>query len=154
MGDRVAASKAALDAVVDMWTTLTWLDRQRRGGRPLFRRDRAIELLEPLPTGECLADAGALFLEAEETSASEGLLHIAVGLMLRSEGAAIDGDAYRCAIADGAYRDPEVWQCYEPGFSAPVVETSGPCSISATRPKMPLKKLRSVLHAMLEEATG
>lgn len=30
-------------------------------------------------------------------------------------------DAYRCAVADGAYQDPEVWEHYEQGFSFAVV---------------------------------
>jgi hypothetical protein len=43
--------------------------------------------------------------------------------MLDSEpGAVTVPDAFRCAVADGAYRDPAVWEHYdEPGFSCAVV---------------------------------
>jgi hypothetical protein len=46
--------------------------------------------------------------------------------MLQSEVNAndIDSDAFRCAIADGEFRDPEVRQGYEPGFSVAVVVRS------------------------------
>jgi hypothetical protein len=37
---------------------------------------------------------------------------------------AIVGDAYRCAITDGAFGDPEVWGQYGPGFSAAVIVRS------------------------------
>jgi hypothetical protein len=46
--------------------------------------------------------------------------------MLQSMGpaAASVHDAYRCAITDAAYRDPEVWEGYLPGFSTAVVARS------------------------------
>lgn len=42
--------------------------------------------------------------------------------MLDSEPAAVSFlDAFRYAVADSAYRDPDVWEHYSTGFSPPVV---------------------------------
>jgi hypothetical protein len=122
-----APAQPVLDAVVEMWKPLTWLNRQRRSGRPLFELSRAAELIESIPDSDRLADAGALFLKAEEEPAPEGeaWLHIALGVWLESEPGAVSfPDAFRCAIADSLYRDPTVWGDYEPGFSAAVVAMS------------------------------
>jgi hypothetical protein len=118
-----APAKPVLDAVIEMLEPLRWLDDQRRRSRRLFEPERAAELVNIIPHGGSLAKAGALFLEAEEIPAPEGWLHVAIGLMLQSEGATmlLDGDAFRCAVADGAYRDPQVWEHYQPGFSPAVV---------------------------------
>jgi hypothetical protein len=116
-------AKPVLDAVIEMLEPLRWLDQRRRSRRPFFEPERAAELIDLIPSGNRIAKGGALFLEAEEISAPEGWMHVAVGLMLQSQAnsTAIDGDAYRCAIADGAFRDPEVWGQYDPGFSAAVI---------------------------------
>jgi hypothetical protein len=121
-----APAKPVLDAIIEMWKPLAWLDRQRRSRLPLFDPERAAELIDLIPSGGRIAKAGTLFLEAEEISAPEAWVHVAVGLMLQSEANpnAIDGDAYRCAITDGAFRDPEVWEPYDAGFSAAVVVRS------------------------------
>jgi len=103
-----------------MLEPLRWLGQRRRPRLPLFEPERAAELIDLIPSGNRIAKAGALFIEAEEIPAPEAWVHVAVGLMLQAEANpnAIDGDAYRCAIADGAFRDPEVWGHYAPGFSA------------------------------------
>jgi hypothetical protein len=121
-----APAKPVLDAVVEMWKPLAWLDQRCRSRAPLFEPERAAELIDLIPSGNRIAKAGALFLDAEENSAPEPWLHIAVGLMLQSEANsnAADSDAFRCAIADGAFRDPEVWGQYDPGFSAAVIVRS------------------------------
>jgi hypothetical protein len=62
-----------------------------------------------------------MFLAAAENPAPESWTNVALGLMLQVENAAIDGDVYRGAVCDSAYRDPEVWGDYSPGFSAAVV---------------------------------
>jgi hypothetical protein len=97
-----------------------WLYRQRRSNRPLFEAPRAAELIELIPDGTQLAKVSVLFREAVERPAPEGWVHVAVGLMLQADGASVDGDAYRCAVADSLYRDPECWE-NEPGVSAAVV---------------------------------
>jgi len=117
-------AKAALDAVIEMREPLRWLDERRRSRRPLFEPERADEIINLVPSGNRIAKAGALFLEAEEIPAPEGWMHVAIGLMLQSETSANVSDAYRCAIADGAFRDPEAWESYEPGFSAAVIVRS------------------------------
>jgi hypothetical protein len=115
-------AKPVLDAIVEMRKPLAWLNQQRRSGRPIFDPSRAVELIDLIPSGNRIAKAGALFLEAEEKPAPEQWLHIALAVMLDSEpGATNVPDAYRCAVTDGAYRDPEVWEHYDPGFSPAVV---------------------------------
>jgi hypothetical protein len=115
-------AQRALDAIISVREPMAWLSRQRRSSKPLYDPDRAAELIEIIPESRHLAAAGALFLEAEEQPAPEGWLHVVLGIMLDSEPGAINvPDAFRCAVADGLYRDPEVWECYDPGFSAPVV---------------------------------
>ncbi len=114
-------AQPTLDALMLVRKPLAWLYRQRRSGRPLFEPSRAAELLELIPDGSRLADAGALILTATEEAAPEAWLHVAIGLMLQADGATIDGDAYRCAVADSLYRDPECWDHYEPDVSAAVV---------------------------------
>ncbi len=115
-------AKPTLDAVVELRRPLAWLDRCRRSRVPLFDPTQAAELLEIIPNGSRLARAGALFLVAEEQPAPEGWLDVAVGLMLDSDlGALGVNDAYACAIYDGAYNDPEIFQDYLPGFSCGVV---------------------------------
>src|ERR1700688_2094259 len=119
-----APAKPILDAIIEMWKPLAWLDQRRRSRRPLFEPEQAAELINLIPSGNRIARAGALFLDAEENPAPEGWVHVAIGLMLQSEvnPQAIDVDAYRCAVADGAYRDRVVWEHYdEPGFSCAVV---------------------------------
>lgn len=110
-------AKPVLDALVEMWGPLVWLDRHRQ-----FHLDpkQAGELIQIIPAGHRIAKAGALFIDAEETAAPESWVHIAIGLMLKELGATV-GDDYRCGIVDGAYRDPEIWETYGPGFSAAVV---------------------------------
>jgi hypothetical protein len=115
-------AQPVLDAVIEMWRPLGWLDRRRRSRAPLFEPKQAAELLEIIPEGGRLARAGALFLEAEEQPAPVGWLDVAVGLMIDSElGALGVTDAYSCAIYDGAYNDPEIVQGFAPGFSCAVV---------------------------------
>jgi hypothetical protein len=118
-----APAKPVMDAIIEMRKPLAWLDRHRRSCRSLFEPERAAELIDVIPSGSRIAKAGALFLAAEEISAPEGWVHVAVGLMLQEAGATVS-DAYRCAITDGAFRDPEVWGRYEPGFSAAVIVNS------------------------------
>jgi hypothetical protein len=118
-----APAKPVLDAIIEMRKPLAWLDRQRRSRLPLFDPERAADLIDIIPCGNRIAKSGALFLEAEEISAPEGWVHVAIGLMLQEAGATVS-DAYRCAITDGAFRDPEVWGQYEPGFSAAVIVNS------------------------------
>jgi hypothetical protein len=119
----VAPAKPVLDAVVETWRSLTWLDQRRRSRRPLFEADMASDLIAIIPDGGRLAAAGALFLGAVDTPAPESWVHIAIAVMQKSEAGsnAVDSDAFRCAIADGAYRDPQVWGQYEPGFSFAVI---------------------------------
>jgi hypothetical protein len=112
-------AKPVLDALVEMWKPLVWLDRHRRSHSSLFDPKRAGELIRIIPTGNRLAQAGALFIDAQENAAPEAWAHIAIGLMLKELGATV-GDDYRCGIIDGAYRDPEVWGAHGPGFSAAV----------------------------------
>jgi hypothetical protein len=115
-----APAQQVLDAVLEMRKPLMWLNQQRRSGRPLFNPDGVVELIELIPDGGRLASAGALFLEAEEQPAPEGWLHVTLGVMLDSEPSVVNvPNAFRCAIADSLYRDPEVWGDYEPGVSQP-----------------------------------
>jgi hypothetical protein len=116
-------AKPVLDAVVELWRPLVWLDRRRRTKLPLFDAKQAAELIEFIPAGHRIAKAGALFIEAEEVPAPEAWMHIAVGLMLQ-EFVANVSDSYRCGVTDGAYRDPDVWGSYDPGFSTAVVVRS------------------------------
>jgi hypothetical protein len=117
-------AKPCLGAVIEMWKPLTWLDRRRRSRMDLFDPEQASELIDLiLPPGHRIAKSGALFLEAEEISAPEGWIHVAVGLMLQEANANVS-DPYRCGVVDGAYRDPNVWGHYDPGFSAAVVARS------------------------------
>jgi hypothetical protein len=115
-------AKQTLDAVILMTPHLRWLDQRRRSGLSLFEPARAAELVKRLPTSHALIDAGALFTDAELEPAPEGWVHIAVGLMLDERpSAASVPDAYRCAIADGMYRDDDAWGGYGPGFSCAAV---------------------------------
>jgi hypothetical protein len=115
-------AKPTLDALIDVRKPLAWLNQRRGSSRPMFDPKEALELLDIVPHADHLAKAGVLFLEAEQHPAPEAWLHLAIGLMLDSEPAAANlSDATRCAVADSAYRDPDVWQDYEPGFSPPVV---------------------------------
>jgi hypothetical protein len=118
-----APAKPVLFARMEMRKPMMWLDEQRLANRPLFDPKRAAELIDLIPDGDHLTRAGVLFHEAEQIPAPEGWLHVAVGLMLQAQPypADVDGDAYRGAIADGAFADPEVWGEYEPGFSAAVI---------------------------------
>jgi hypothetical protein len=119
----IMPAKPVLNALIEMRKPLAWLNQQRRSGRPIFHPNRAVELIDVIPNGDRIARAGALFLVAEEQPAPEQWLHVALGVMLDSEpGAVTVPDAFRCAITDGAYRDPAVWEHYdEPGFSCAVV---------------------------------
>jgi hypothetical protein len=118
-------ARMVLDALTEMWEPFAWLDQQRQSRRPLFEPAKAAELIHIIPPGHRIAEAGALFLQAEEVPAPESWVHLAVGMMLQSQPNPIsfDGDAYRCTIADGLYADPEVsdWGRYLPGFSAAVI---------------------------------
>ena len=116
-----APAKPVLDALIELRKPLAWIHRQRKSGRPLFEPARAAELFELIPDGSRLADAGALIGLAEEQPAPEAWLHVVIGLMLQADAAAVDSDAYRCAVADSLYRDPDVWGRYEPGVSAAVI---------------------------------
>jgi hypothetical protein len=118
-----APAKASLDAVIEMWKPLTWLDRRRRTRLDLFDPKQAAELIELIPPGHRIAEAGALFLQAEEVPAPEAWVHVAIGVMLQEFGANVS-DAFRCGVVDGAYRDPEIWGSYYAGFSAAVVVRS------------------------------
>jgi hypothetical protein len=110
-------AKPVLDALIEMRRPISWLDQQRRSGLPIFHPSRAAELIDIIPNGDRIAKAGALFIEAEEKPAPEEWLHLALGVMLDSEpGAANVPDAFRCAVADGAYRDEQVWERYQPGL--------------------------------------
>jgi hypothetical protein len=115
--------KPTLDAVVELWKSLAWLERQRHARQPLFDPKRAAEVIETIPGAYRLAKAGALFRDAVEQSAPEWWVHPVIGLMLNSTRSAqsIDGDAVRCAITDSMFRDPEVWEGHRPGFSAAVI---------------------------------
>jgi hypothetical protein len=119
-------AKPVLDAIVEMWKPLAWLDRQRQSRLPLFDSKRAGELINVIPNDSRLLRAGALFQEAEQEPAPEGWVHIAIGLMLASMGPAAANvhDAYRCGIVDGKFQDPENWEGYSPGFSTAVVARS------------------------------
>jgi hypothetical protein len=127
---------AVLDTVVALRKPLMWLDRQRQvnGRLPLLslsraseHRGAAIERCEVIPKDPDLYRAMRLFesAECEPAPEGEGWVHFAIGVMLDSAPTPADvHDAYRCAIVDGAYRDPELWGDYEPGFSAPVIVRS------------------------------
>jgi hypothetical protein len=118
-------AKPALDAVIELREPLRWLDQRRRSRRPLFDPKRASELINIIPDGNRLAKAGALFLEAEEQPAPEQWLHLAIAVMLDSEpGCTNVPGAFRFAVADGAYRDEEIWEHHRPGFSAAVIARS------------------------------
>jgi hypothetical protein len=116
-------AKPAIDAHIEILEPFRWLDQQRRLRRPLFEPSKAASLLGVIPPGHRLAEAGLRFLQAEEVSAPEAWVHLAIGMMLQSQPNPIsfDGDAYRCTVVDGLYADPEVWGRYGPGFSAAVV---------------------------------
>ena len=77
-------------------------------GAPLFELDRAAELIELIPNGSLDAEAGAFILQAVEQPAPEAWLHVAIGLMMQADGMTVDGDGYRCAVADSTHRDPRV----------------------------------------------
>jgi hypothetical protein len=115
-----APAKSVLDAIIEMWGPLRWLHRQQQSQRTIFDPKQAGKLIDLVPPGHRIAKAGGLYLEAEEISAPEAWVHVAIGLMLQEAGASVS-DAYRCAITDGAFRDPEIWGSYEPGFSAAVI---------------------------------
>jgi hypothetical protein len=106
-----------------MWKPLAWLDRQWQSRLPLFDPKRAGELINVIPNDSRLLRAGALFQEAEQEPAPEGLVQIAIGLMLASMGSAAANlhDGYRCGIIDAMFQDPEIWENYSPGFSIAVV---------------------------------
>ena len=76
-------AKPVLDAVIEMLEPLRWLDQRRRSRLPLFEPERAAELIDLIPSGNRIAKAGALFLEAEEIPALEAWMHVAVGLMCK-----------------------------------------------------------------------
>jgi hypothetical protein len=103
------------DAVTELQAALTWLSNQRRSQRRLFEPERAAELLQIIPPGARLADAGALLLRAIEEPAPQSWVHIAVGLELDAEPDAAT-DVRRFAIVDAICNDPETG-----AVSAPVL---------------------------------
>jgi hypothetical protein len=75
-----------------------------------------------IPKDPHLYQAQTLFKGAEHEAAPEGWAHIANGLMLDSTPSANRvTDAYACAIVDGMFHDPETWDGYGAGYSAPVI---------------------------------
>jgi hypothetical protein len=116
-------AKQTLDAVIALRRPFAELEKLRRAGLTPFDPQRAVDLCRYLPGDMELLDAQVAFGKAEKEPAEESWAHIALGLMLESmsTGAEIPNDAYRCAIADSLYRDPEMWGPYAPGFSQPVI---------------------------------
>jgi hypothetical protein len=121
-------ARPVLDAVVALRKPMAWLDRRpplldlRRARE---HREAAVERCEMIPKDPELYRAGKLFEEGECEPAPEAWLHLALGAMLASMPAAANvHDAFRCAIADGAYHDPEIWGPYRPGFSCAAVARS------------------------------
>jgi hypothetical protein len=114
----IQPAQPTLDAVVALLKPMAWLDEQRQSGWPLFSPETAGVLIELIPDGGRLAEAGALFLYAEEAAADEAWFCVAIGMMLASIPTARDlGDDYRSALADAVYRDEATGGPY----SAPVV---------------------------------
>jgi hypothetical protein len=115
-------AQPTLDAVVEIWNALAWFDRKRHSRFDLTDDAQAERILAIIPDDARLIEAQARFREAEFEPAPEPWLHLAVGVMLASlPDAANVHDAYRCSIADSAYRDPEVWGRYTAGFSCAVI---------------------------------
>jgi hypothetical protein len=127
-------ARPVLDAVVELWKPLLWLNQNCQPPRRLpvldlrranEHRDTAVERCQLIPQDPELYVVSKLFEEAECKPAPETWFHIAIGLMLQSlPAAATVSDTYRCGLADSVYRDPEIWGRYSPGFSAPVVVRS------------------------------
>jgi hypothetical protein len=75
--------------------------------------------------------AWKLFEHAECDQAPEPWAHVAIGLMLHSHPAAsVNGDVYRCSIADNLYRDPELTKDGR-GFSCAVITHRHPRGAAA-----------------------
>jgi hypothetical protein len=116
------AALPVLDAVVEVWNVLRWFTQERDKYFDLEDETRATQILQTVPDEARLSQITSLFREAEFEPAPESWLHVAVGAMLASHpDASSVSDAYRCAIADAAYRDPEIWDGYGPGFSSATI---------------------------------
>jgi hypothetical protein len=124
-------AQPALDAVIELRKPLAWLSQRRRSGRRLFNPKDAAELVDLIPTGSRLASIGVALLDAIENPASEAWMHGTLSIWLESEPGAvsINGDYFRCAVADSLYRDPTCWETYEPGVSAAIIA----CAIREAR---------------------
>jgi hypothetical protein len=115
-------------AVVAARPVLRWLEQRRVVTVPRFNlkraaehREAAVEICQIIPKDDELCRLQRLMESAERDPAPEAWAHLAIGAMLMSYPSARDvHDAFRCAIVDGAYRDPDLWGDYEPGFSVPV----------------------------------
>ncbi|HEX7882950.1 MAG TPA: hypothetical protein VF499_09445, partial [Afipia sp.] len=117
-----APAKPALDAVIALWSAMSWLGTQRQSKLPLFDPAKVGKLIKLIPTGDRILEAQARFRDAAYEPAPEAWTHLAIGLMLQSMPAAADiHDSYRCGIVDSLYRDPVVTEGLDPGFSAPVI---------------------------------
>jgi hypothetical protein len=94
-----------------------FINAYRRSGRDPLKDNDPHRLLRALPTGDRLADVGALFGKAEDETASEDWVHVVLGLMVDSLPGAKDvSDAFRHGIIDTMYRDP-----FGGSYSAPVI---------------------------------
>jgi hypothetical protein len=88
-------------------------------------RHQAIERCELIPKDPELYQARKLFEQAEHEAAPIEWTHLAIALMLDSvPDVRHISDAFRHAIVDGAYNDPEIWGSYAPGFSCGVIARS------------------------------
>jgi hypothetical protein len=107
-----------LDAVIEVWKMLRWFNKERPVHLDPEDADHAAKLVASIPDEGRLIELKKLFWEAEFTPAPESWTHVAIGAMLESYPEAANiSDAFRCAIVDSAFRDPCVWDGYEPGFS-------------------------------------
>jgi hypothetical protein len=119
-------ARPTLDVVVQMRTPLSWLRRQKRPPLDVKRasqhRMEAIKRCELIPMDSDLYRAGRLFEQAEAEPAPELWIHLVLGIWLDSRPAAANiREAFRYGIVDSMFHDPEVWEDYLPGFSAPVI---------------------------------
>jgi hypothetical protein len=115
-----------LNMVVQMRASLSWLREQKRPLLDVARagayRAKAVERCELIPKDGDLFRAGRLFEHAATVPAPALWVHIALGVWLDSKPAAANvQEAFRHGIVDSMYKDPEIWGCYQPGFSAAVV---------------------------------
>jgi hypothetical protein len=122
-------ARPALDAVIALWKPLAWLTQRQRPLLDIARAGQhghqAIQRCELIPKDPDMYRMQKLFEQAEHEAAPEGWAHIAIALMLDSvPGTQHLSDAFRHGIVDSMFNDPETWEGYSPGFSAPVIARS------------------------------